>query len=301
MPFAEEELRFPAYYPNPALLEEMRKSDGIAPPQKVRAIMGDLVFPAAPADRPYLYGCMVLSFDGKMGYHDNPEGHLISKANAFDPAGATADFWGWNVCRTYADAVILGCGTLWARIDKPWSAEIVDGDLIAARSELKKRTAQPLSMIATLDGTDVPLKHAILDMRPKPVILTSRKGAEYLARQIGREHRVFDKACDLFRDDGVIKILAAGEEKPDTPALLKLLRQSGIGYVSVEAPGYIWNLINERLLDEFLLNYSGVMVGGTHILGAKAPYTVERHPHVALLSVGYHKGFLYTRQKLLYE
>jgi ABC-type uncharacterized transport system permease subunit len=34
MPFAEEELRFPVYYPSPALLEEMRKSNGIVPPQR---------------------------------------------------------------------------------------------------------------------------------------------------------------------------------------------------------------------------------------------------------------------------
>ena len=301
MPFTSEELRFPVFYPNPDMLSEIRANCGIEPPEKVRAIMGDLVFPNAPPDRPYLYGCMVLSFDGKMGYTDNPEGHLISKANTFDPSGATADFWGWNVCRTYADAVILGCGTLWARIDKPWSAQIADPDLIEARKGLHKRTSDPLSMIATLDGTDVPLQHAILDMYPRPVILTSRKGARYLSEHLGRESRICEASCDLFEDDGVIKILCAGEERPDTPAILYMLRQSGIAYVSVEAPGYIWNLISECLLDEFLLNYSGVMVGGKHVMGANVPYTVENHPHAALLSVGYHKGFLYTRQKLLYQ
>ena len=294
-------MKFPVFYPNPELIEDMRRNRGIDPPQKVREVMGEMFFPAPLPERPYLYGCMVLSFDGKMGFMDNPEGHLISKGNAFDPIGAETDFWGWNVCRTYADAVIIGAGTLWARIDKPWSAQIVDEDLVAARSELGKKSAQPISMIATLDGEDVPLKHAILSMTPAPILLTSKKGARFLEKKLERSSVTFDSAFDPFSEEEQIKILAAGDERPDTAKLMRILRESGIGYVSVEAPGYIWNLIVEKMLDEYLLNYSGVMVGGTNIVGARSPFTSAEHPHVALLSVGYHNGFLYTRQKLLYQ
>ena len=301
MPFDAKQMMFPMFYPNPELLEEMRLNRGIEPPNKVREVMGDWIFPAPSPERPYLYGCMVLSFDGKMGFTDNPEGHLISKENMFDPVGAQTDFWGWNVCRTYADAVILGAGTLWARIDKPWSAQIVDGDLVAARSELNKKSSQPLSMIATLDGEDVPLKHAILSMTPAPTLLTSKRGARFLEKNLERRSVTVDAPFDPFSDEERIKIVVAGEERPDTAQLMRILRKSGIGYVSVEAPGYIWNLIAEKMLDEFLLNYSGVMAGGTNIIGAHSPFTSTEHPHVALLSVGYHSGFLYTRQKLLYQ
>ena len=48
-------------------------------PEKIRTVLGELRFPAPPEERPYLYGCMVLSFDGKMGFPDDPEGTLISK------------------------------------------------------------------------------------------------------------------------------------------------------------------------------------------------------------------------------
>lgn len=301
MLFEEDVLRFSVFYPNPELLDLMRASDGMEPPQKVRSIMGDVVFPGAPADRPYLYGCMVLSFDGKMGFTDNPEGHLISATNTFDSVGAVTDFWIMNVCRTYADGVILGAGTLWARIDKPWSAQIVDKDLVVSRSGLGKRTEQPLSLVATFDGEDVPLRHAILDMKPCPALLTSNKGAAFLAAHLGRSCAIFGTPCDLFCDDGVIKIIAAGEDEPDTAALMRILRQSGMNYVSIEAPGYIWHLIQTGILDEYMLNYSGVMVGGEYIIGSKKPFSTGNHPHAALLSAGYHRGFIYTRQKLIYD
>ncbi len=42
----------------------------------------------------YLYGCMVLSFDGKMGFPDDPEGTLISKENRFDPVWGQRPIFG---------------------------------------------------------------------------------------------------------------------------------------------------------------------------------------------------------------
>ena len=50
-----------------------------------------------------------------------------------------------------------------------------------------------------------------------------------------------------------------------------------------------------------MLNYSGVMAGGAVAVGTQAGFTAQDHPHVALLSVGYGQGFLFTRQKLLYH
>lgn len=112
--------------------------------------------------------------------------------------------------------------------------------------------------------------------------------------------RLVEHPCDLTGGQDVIQVLAAGEDVPDTAALMKLLKDCGVDYVSVEAPGYIWQLIREGLLDEYMLNYSGVMAGGNTALGTWCGRTVADHPHAALLSVGWHKGFLYTRQKLIY-
>ena len=68
MSFSVEDLRYNVCYPDEALLRSVTASSTMTTPRKIREVMGELVFPAAPADRPYTYGCMVLSFDGKMGF-----------------------------------------------------------------------------------------------------------------------------------------------------------------------------------------------------------------------------------------
>lgn len=297
--FDAQQMHFPVVYPEEALLRELTAGRTCPTPEKVKAVLGELCFPAPPPTRPYLYGCMVLSFDGKMGFADDPEGTLISKENHHDPDGALADFWMMNVCRAYADAVILGCGTLRARLHKLWYASIADPELAAARPQLGKAGEEPLSVIVTADGRDLPLNAQILDRRPAPAILTSLPGAAYLQEALGRPCKLY-AGEDLREPQSEICILAAGGGPPDTPALLQMLRQGGVQHASVEAPGYIWHLISEGLLDEYLLNYSGVLAGGGQALGTAAPFTAKHHPHAALLALGYHRGFIFTRQKLLY-
>ena len=301
MAFAADEMHFSTVCPAPERLAALTAESALRTPDKVRRVMGELVFPVPPEDRPYLYGCMVLSFDGKMGFPDDPEGTLISKENRLDPVGGKTDFWIMNVCRTYADGVIMGSGTLRARMNKMWYAQISDPELSEARAGLGRRGAEPLGLIATADGLDVPVEHPIFTRAEQPAVLTSRAGAERLRRRLTVPSRVLEGPEDLRCGSSEVRILAAGEEQPDTRMLLSLLRRCGLEYVSVEAPGYLWHLIREGVLDEYMLNYSGVMAGGATALGTGAGFTVERHPHAELLSVGWHRGFLYTRQKLHYE
>ena len=164
MAFCADDMKFPTVCPNPELLAALTAGSSLRTPDKVRRVMGELVFPQPPEERPYLYGCMVLSFDGKMGFPDDPEGTLISKENRFDPVGGKTDFWIMNVCRAYADAVILGTGTLKARMHKVWYAEVSDPDLVEARPGLGKRTGQPLNIVASIDGRDVPMEHATFSL-----------------------------------------------------------------------------------------------------------------------------------------
>jgi riboflavin biosynthesis pyrimidine reductase len=302
--FDAEKLKFQVFYPDPDFLKRILSGAVMSTPEKVKAVMGELIFPLPPSHRPYLYGCMVLSFDGKMGFSDNPEGHLISKENHYDGLGAAADFWIMNVCRAYADAVILGTGTLKVRPHTLWFAEVSDPDLVKARIAMGKKTEQPVNIIASVDGRDVPLESKILDMNPRPLIMTSKSGAEYLTRALGRPCETVTASVDYAENDGsagLIRIIASGDQSPDTAGLFAILRQSGLNYISAEAPGYIWHLIRERCLDEYFLNYSGVMAGGAYSVGTAASFTTKDHPHAALLSLGFHKGFIYTRQKLVYD
>jgi riboflavin biosynthesis pyrimidine reductase len=302
--YAVDELRYEHFYPNGDLLREIKEQAKIKEiPQKVKQVMGEFILPSPPENRPYTFGCMVLSMDGKMAFHDDQEGHLISQENRYDPRGGLTDFWIMNVSRAYADGVILGSGTMQVRATKKWFAEVKDKELIEARLKvLNKQTEQPWSIIATLDGTDLPLEHQIFDLNQKVGIITSPWGVEYLSKRLDREFVVVNEGDDLRQDFSKIKIITAGEGKnPDTKKIMEILRKGGIEYLGVEAPSYIWHLMSEKMLDEFLLNYSGVYVGGEHILGKQIPYSTKYHPHCALLSVGFHKGFIFTRQKVIYS
>ena len=295
MEFSAQEMRFPMHYPGG---KASRKDSAV--PEKIRTVLGELSFPPPPAERPYLYGCMVLSFDGKMGFPDDPEGTLISKENRFDPVGAKTDFWIMQVCRAYADGVILGAGTLRTRMRKMWCSEIADPDLIQARPALGRKGEAPLALIPSVDGLDVPVEHAIFTRSEQPVILTSAQGAERLPSRLNRPSRVLSGPTNLREGLEEVQIIAEGAQRPDTAGLLRFLRACGLEYISVEAPGYLWHLIGNGLLDEYMLNYSGVMAGGMTALGVNAGFTAGQHPHAEILSVGYHRGFLYTRQKLHY-
>lgn len=302
MSFSVDVMKYPVYYPNPDLLEKITSSSEMKTIKKVKSVMGDLVFPKSPIDRPYLYGCMVLSFDGKMGFFDNPEGTLISKENAFDKDGALTDFWVMNVARAYSDAVILGTGTLKARLEKLWYANIADEELIQERKALDKKTKEPLNIIASIDGKDVPVEARLFkELDNKPIIFTTMSGGEYLKENMDVPTEIITEPKGLFDKSDTVRVIAIGNEIPDTKEILKFLRRGGVEYVSVEAPGYIWQLIKEELLDEYLLNYSGVMVGGNVAVGTWSGFNVEKHPHVALLSIGFKTGFVFTRQKLIYD
>ena len=299
MGFDRNYLKTEMISPNPELLAEICAGSSMQTPDKVRDVLGELVLPEPSEEKPYLYGCMVLSFDGKMGFQNNPEGTLISKMNTFDPKGADLDFWILNVCRTYADAVIFGTGTLRARMQKLWYAQIFDEELMGARKELGKKTDVPVSIIASVDGRDIPFEHATFSMNPAPVILTSLDGADYVMKNIGRACRVITEPEDLLCESDTVRILAAGKEQADTALLMPLLRKCGLKHVCVEAPSYIWLLIRGGYLDEYFLNYSGVYAGGSTAIGGFAPCTAEDHPHAALLSAGFTPGFVFTRQKVI--
>lgn len=299
--FIPEHLKYQLAFQNETLFKEIEKKAGytVTPP-KVEKIMGRLLFPQAPENRPYIYGCMVLSADGKMAFPDNPAGHLISKENRLDKEGALTDYWILNVCRTYADGVVLGAGTL--KVPRKWTARIADPELAEARKTiLGKQEEHPYPLVATLDGTDLPLDHEIFSSYPSVGIITSPAGALWLKERLGSSCTLVTRGKDFKERKEGVKIFARGEGKiPATHEIMELLRQAGIRYLLVESPSYIWHLLEEKLLDEFFLNYSCLYVGGDYVLGRTRPFNILEHPHSVLLSLGYHQGFIFTRQKLIY-
>jgi riboflavin biosynthesis pyrimidine reductase len=294
-------------------------------PQKVRDVYGGLCFPPAPAERPYTFASIVLSSDGKMAFGDDPKGPVIASANKLDPDGALADFWVLNMLRSYADAVIMGARTLQAEPEA--AACVFCRELARDRlAVMHKKSRHPLNVVVSFDGTDIPLDHAIFNYPDLTLMIaTSEAGGVHLDKSLGsRRRRIFgpyrdasaitgspggEPSPDLaeirsaVEDPEVLPILLTGSgSQTDSVLLLLALRLIGVERLCVEAPSYMWHLLNNRCMDEMFINYSMLFAGGPASPGAAGPFTSLVHPHAELLMLGMHQhNFIYTRQKLRYD
>ncbi len=319
--FPADKIRLDLQYKNNSLLEEMSKGkEQKATPAKIADVYDEMVFPETPEDRPYLLSSIVLSADGKMAFEDISEGPAIAKQNFLDPYGALADFWLLNAARTYADAVVLGARTL--QMEPKNTSHIFDPELLAQRGESLGKPEHPANIVASFDGTDIPLEHLIFNIYPSeglPVaITTSPAGGEYLSKNFPKPVHLYgpfedaeaamaadipsDLKADLEPGSGVVPIIVTGrEKKPDSPAFLAVLRRLAMEIALIESPSFTAHLMELGMLDEFFINYSMVYAGGNLTPGRATPQSFSDHPHAQLISLATHKAsFMYTRQRLYY-
>jgi riboflavin biosynthesis pyrimidine reductase len=181
-------------------------------------------------------------------------------------------------------------------------------------------------VVVSLDGTDIPLNHKIFNSTGLfSLIATSETGGRYLDKAFTKPHLVFgpftgaeeaDAArtnaarinaealrASLMERPDVPHILVTGRgAAPDSAVLLAILRNMGVERLCIEAPSYMWHLLQNKALDEIFINYSLLFAGGTAALGSGQPFSSTSHPHTELLMLGLHKqNFIFTRQRLCYE
>lgn len=314
--FPIDKLQLISLYQDLPELEKIKASSTAkASLSKVSAAYHELYFPSPQEDRPYIFASIVLSMDGKMAFQDNPKGPVVSSANAIDPEGGFADFWVLNVLRAYADALIVGANSLASEPDAVMAC--LDPDLIAERNGiLGKESDQPISIIVSLDGRDIPLTHSIFSIREtQTLIATSHQGGLFLNENIEDDVLLigpYNNAMEVdgerisqqiqnARQGGKIVILMTGDDKPDAKLLLYILRKIGICHLMVESPTYSWLLMAQQILDEFFVNYSSLYIGGSITPGYAIGFSHLDHPHTKFLVVAMHKNsFIFTRQKLVY-
>lgn len=286
---------------------------------KIREVYDEMLFPPAPADRPYVMSSVVLSSDGKMAFSDMPAGPVIAKNNFYDPDGALADFWVLNAMRAYCDGIILGARTLQTEVHN--TSHIFDPELAAERVKYLGKPVHPMNIVVSFDATDIPLDHLIFNIDPEegfPVaIATGPDGAAWLRGRFGRklvEIGPFADAAAVTREaaqeasallaalDGAVPLFITGSgSRPDSAALVKLLRYTGMERLLIESPSYSSALMKQGMMDEFFINYSMVFAGGTITPNSAGPFGHKDHPHARLLTIATHRSsFMYTRQRLSY-
>lgn len=302
--------RFLAFPAEEITLTPLYISEGVSPDApvlpKARQVYGPVSFPQGSKNRPYVISSIVLSADGKMAFADDPRGPVIAQANDQDPSGALADFWVLNMLRAYADGCIVGAGTLQAESD--CIASVMDQELFDQRREVLGKKDHPLNIVVSLDGTDIPLSHVLfashLAGEVPAAIATGPAGARFLQQQDVLPVEIM-KAGEraVLTSDGAVPVIVTGnDEFPDAGELMVFLRSRGITVLLSESPGYTAHLSENRMLDEYFINYSLLLAGGTITPAMGVSFSPGRHPACRLMSLHRHTDrFLYTRLQVEYR
>ncbi len=312
--FPTEDIRLTTLMRQEQALRTIKAASKDVVPQKVLDVYGELYLPEPGEDRPYTFASIVLSSDGKIAFFDDPRGPLIAGNNMLDQAGGKADFFMLNVLRAYSDACLIGARTLQA--EPEGTSHVFCKELSRARIEVMGKPSEyPINCVVSFDGTDIPLDHVLFHTSEvRAMIGTSPEGGRYLAEHMTQPHILLGPyACMEEVDmDSIKKAMAAHPNAipifltgvktlPDSRALLYILRQIGIKKLCVEAPSYMWHLIENHAMDEMFINYSMVFVGGTAAMGSYRAFSATEHPHSEILSLACHRSsFIFTRQKLRY-
>jgi riboflavin biosynthesis pyrimidine reductase len=317
-----KDIKMTRIFENRELLGKLRASSWekeILPSVK-RVYDGELFFPAPYEDRPYIYCSLVCSLDGRIAFEDAPVSTYLARNNYLDKEGGIINFWSLMMQRTHADGAITAAKTLLS--EPEGTLHICDSEMIKERINiLKKSNKHPLNIVVSRSGTGIPFNHKIFnslsDENLHVIIATTRKGKERLAQTKNKKFAFVEvetrddikqiqelKLLSEATDIKVCPVLVVGKynEEIDTKLFMWILRQIGINRLFVEAPQYMYHLIQEQILDEFFMDFSMLFAGGSIVAGSRFEFKSNLHPHTELINVAIHKqNFLYTRHRMVYS
>ncbi len=215
------------------------------------ALYGKLGFPAAAAERPWVYANFVQTIDGIVSL-------LGDEAGGADISGLPEDRWLMDLLRAHADAVMLGMGTLREeqKMGRPRPRgpvfRIMDAGMQQLRMHLHRGKERNVlvSSRADFEMSD----YAIFDGEYVDVtVVTTRKGAERLEAQ-----RLSHPWVDIV---GVDEAAAAGGVDL-RQAVVALRERYGINYLLCEGgPTLYSGMLAAELIDEKFLTVSPLEVG----------------------------------------
>lgn len=243
-------------------------------PRELERVYGNLGF-----QEPVLFSNFVESLDGVTTLGSKPSaGSEISGRNR-------ADRFLMGLLRAFADAVLVGAGTLRATPGHHWTPEHIYPDLTESFADLRIDLGRkPRPRLVLLTGTgDVAVSHAAVV--GGATIVTTAAGAA------GLRDRLPD-SCDVIEvgDEGPVDLVKAIAE----------LRSRGYASILTEGgPHVMGGLIAHHLVDEAFITISPViagrdeeprlgMVAGVEFLPGQGVWT-------KLLSVRRHGDFVFLR------
>ncbi|MGA8740891.1 MAG: dihydrofolate reductase family protein [Terracidiphilus sp.] len=255
---------------------------------------GNLSFPHAPVERPYLIANFVSTLDGVVSFNSpgQSEGAQISDSNE-------EDRFIMGLLRASADAVVVGSGTLQAAGPQgSWLPESVfpaAKDLYRSyRTEVLRKPEYPLVVIVTGTG-GLDLSSVVFHTpRTRVLILTTEQGKQRLS-QSGSEALASVE----------VKALSTAETLISPSAILTLLRQeAGVELLLHEAgPTLFGEFLAGGFVDELFLTVAPQIAGRVAAhprpgLVANVQFSPATAPWWKLLSAKSAADYLFLRYQV---
>jgi riboflavin biosynthesis pyrimidine reductase len=239
---------------------------------------GDLGFPES-----CVYANFVETLDGVVAIPS------LRRSNRLISDEATADLFGMALLRAFAEAVVVGSGTLLASPNARWLPESAfsagAADFAALRADLGLPPA-PQVVLVTASGTIDPAAEAI---REGALVVTTERGAVRLRDRLPAEAQ---------------PLVVPGDEEVDVAAAFALLRARGYGRILTEGgPTLFGSLLSAGVVDELFLTVSPLLAGrsqreGQLAMVEGAELLPTRRLGGELLSVRTHGDHLFLRYAL---
>lgn len=259
------------------------------------------------SELPFIFSCFALSVDGKVSYPDASSGFNIAKSNKLSlESEKLADHVYLMLARIIADAVIISKrGSLLQTGN--YNLDIHYTELKKIRNQSQKAdhlwAILPCRNLYEIDFSSTFFtnqdNHILictwesqLDSFNIPLTFTHYKLSQ-LSQSVNKLNPINNNTCNKF-------IITIDTNLPD---MLKQLHSLGLRIILNESPMFHHVLLEQKLLNEVWLTYSGTYIGGNApSLGNKYnSFTSMDHPELEILTlhhIDYH--FLYSRQKVCY-
>ena len=253
--------------------------EGDVPDYKLPFVL-DRVYGRLGFRSPVLYANFVTSLDGVAALGSGVSaGSMISGKNP-------ADRFLMGLLRAWADAVIIGAGTLRATPGHKWTPAHVFPDLAAGFTALRvslNRPPEPRLVVVTARG-DIDLEHPAIVAGA--TVMTTSAGAQHLKGRV-------PETCE---------VVAVGEgERLEVGNVVSELNRRGHQVLLTEGgPTLMGQLVEARLVDQVFLTLSPVLAGrerGERRLGMVEDVALLPKNGVwnTLLSARRHDNFLFLR------